>query len=126
MNRRPRIALIFATAVIAGLVISYLTPATSFAQTDFNITGMAPAPSSAHAETEADKRLREQVIKDDAKKNLEEATELLALATDLKAQVAKDSGQYASARAANETRRIEKLARDIRGRMNKDVRDIHF
>jgi hypothetical protein len=127
-NKKRGIALAMAAALAVGLFISCLIPSASFAQSqgDFTIQDQPQAPSGKHVESEMDKRLREALIKDDAKRNIAEATELLALATDLQSELSKEGAQYVSARAANETKKIEKLAKNIRGRLSKDVRDVHF
>jgi hypothetical protein len=129
IEMKTRTAFIAGTAITAGLIIGHLLPASLIAQStaDFNIPSMTPPPPNMHSETAQDKLLREQTVKDDAKKNIQDATELLKLATDLKAKMSMDSGlQYLPAQQANETKRIEKLAKDIRGRLSKDVRGIHF
>ena len=112
IETKPRIALAVLTAVSVGLIIGcHLTPSMSFAQIDLSIPVLHD-----HKETDENKRLREQVIKDDAKKNIQDAAELLKLATDLNAQMTKDGGvQYIPAQAANETKRIEKLRRIFAG-----------
>jgi len=76
--------------------------------------------------SEADKRLQAQIIKDDAKRNTEDADKLLAIAMELRAEVAKSSTQVVSVKASKDAEQIEKLAKRIRGRLNRDYKDIRF
>jgi plasmid stability protein len=98
----------------------------SFAQSDLYNPQIPPEPSHVHHSTEADKRLREQIFKEDLRKNAENAAELLALATDLKAEITRQNNQFVSARATKDTKQIENLARQIRVRLNRNIREIHF
>jgi hypothetical protein len=129
IEMKTRTAFIVGAAITAGLIIGHLLPVSLVAQStaDFNLPDMTPPPPNVHSQTAQDKRLREQIVKDDAEKNIRDTAELLKLATDLKAQMSRDGGvQYVPAQETNETKRIEKLAKDIRAGLNKDVRDIHF
>jgi len=76
--------------------------------------------------SEADKRVQEQITKDDTKKNTVDADNLLSMALELKAEVAKSSTQSVSVKAFKDAKEIEKLAKSIRGRLNRDYKDIRF
>jgi hypothetical protein len=62
---------------------------------------------------------REALIKADHKKNLEEAEALLKLAEELKSDLEKDDAHIVSVRSMKKTEDIEKLAKNIRGRLKR-------
>lgn len=88
------------------------------------IPPQAPPPAKFPAE-DADPKLpngksqRDAIVKDDHKRNLEDAAELLKLATDLKADLEKDDAFVVSVKTIKKTEDIEKLARNIRGRLKR-------
>ena len=128
MTRMLSLALALAGAMLVGFAFFCVKPRLSFAQaqTDFNIPSMAPPPPGHMGPSEADKRLQAQIIKDDAKRNTEDADKLLAIAMELRAEVAKSSTQVVSVKASKDAEQIEKLAKRIRGRLNRDYKDIRF
>jgi len=62
---------------------------------------------------------RDEIAKADYKKNVEDATELLKLAGELKADLDKDTAYVVSVKDMKRTEDIEKLARNIRGRLKR-------
>lgn len=60
-----------------------------------------------------------EIAKDDHKRNLEDAAELVKLATDLKADLEKGDAFVVSVKTIKKTDDIEKLARTIRGRLKR-------
>jgi hypothetical protein len=113
-------------ATLAGVGFFCIKPLTSLAQTDFNIPSMEPPPPGHVGPSEADKRLQEQIIKDDARKNTEDTEKLFAMAVELKAEVAKSNTQVVSVKATKDAQEIEKLVKNIRVRLNRDVRYMRF
>ena len=65
------------------------------------------------------KSQREEIVKYDYKKNLEEATELAKLAESLKSDLEKSDRNIVSVKNIKQTEEIEKLARSIRGRLKR-------
>jgi hypothetical protein len=65
------------------------------------------------------KSQREEILKADHKKNMEDAAELVKLAEDLKAELEKNDRYIVSVKALKETEDIEKLAKNIRGRLKR-------
>jgi len=65
------------------------------------------------------KSQKEEILKADYKKNLEEAAELAKLAADLKADLEKNTRYVVSLQTLKKTDEIEKLAKSIRGRLKK-------
>jgi hypothetical protein len=65
------------------------------------------------------KTQREMIIKDDYKKNLKEAAELLKLAEDLKEDLENSDKNIVSVKAIKKTEDIEKLERSIRSRLKR-------
>jgi hypothetical protein len=65
------------------------------------------------------KSQREEILKADYKKNLEDAADLVKLAEDLKAELEKNDRYIVSVKALKETDDIEKLAKNIRGRLKR-------
>jgi hypothetical protein len=62
------------------------------------------------------KSQRDEIAKEDYKKNIEDATELARLAADLKADLEKESAYVVSLKTIKKTEDIEKLERNIRNR----------
>jgi len=62
---------------------------------------------------------RDEIAKADYKKNVEDAAELLKLAGELKADLDKDTAYVVSVKDMKRTEDIEKLARNIRGRLKR-------
>ena len=62
---------------------------------------------------------RDEIAKDDYKKNIEDATELARLAADLKADLEKESAYVVSLKTIKKTEDIEKLERNIRNRLKR-------
>ncbi len=90
----------------------------------------AQVPSAASrgrggAETEHDPKLpngksqREEIIKADYEKNLEEAAALAKLAEELKSDLEKSDRNIVSVKMIKQTEDIEKLARGIRNRLKR-------
>lgn len=65
------------------------------------------------------KSQREEILKADHKKNLEDATELLRLAEEVKADLEKGDRYIVSVKTLKKTEDIEKLAKNIRGRLKR-------
>lgn len=65
------------------------------------------------------KSQKEEILKADYKKNLEEAAALAKLAADLKADLEKNTRYVVSLQTLKKTDEIEKLAKSIRGRLKK-------
>ncbi len=62
---------------------------------------------------------REAIVKEDYKKNLEDAAELAKLADELKADLEKGDRNVVSVKDMKKTDDIERLARNIRGRLKR-------
>jgi len=71
-----------------------------------------PAPRLKQSQIEA-------ILKDDHKKSLEDATELLKLSEELKMELEKGTSHTLSLSALKKTDEIEKLAKRIRGRLRR-------
>src|SRR6266705_5474808 len=65
------------------------------------------------------KSQREEILKADYKKNMEDAAELVKLAEDLRAELEKNDRYIVSVKALKETDDIEKLVKNIRGRLKR-------
>jgi hypothetical protein len=65
------------------------------------------------------KSQKDEILKADYKKNLEDATELAKLAEELKADIEKDESFVVSVKTLKKTDDIEKLAKRIRGRLKR-------
>ena len=65
------------------------------------------------------KSQKEAIVKADHKKNLDDATALLKLADDLKADLEKQDPYVISVKNIKQTEDIEKLAKNIHGRLNR-------
>lgn len=59
------------------------------------------------------------ILEDDYKKSLKDATELVELANDLKAEIEKNKQHVLSVKSVRTAERIEKLIKRIRGRMKR-------
>ena len=62
---------------------------------------------------------RDEILKADYEKNLEDARQLLKLSEDLKLEIEKDEAFVLSISAIKKTEEIEKLAKRIRGRIKR-------
>ena len=84
-------------------------------------------PQGGRGRIEADKDVklpngksqREEIIKADYQKNLEEAAALAKLAEELKSDLEKSDRNIVSVKNIKQTEDIEKLARSIRGRLKR-------
>ena len=65
------------------------------------------------------KSQRDEIAKADYKKNLDDATELLKLVTDLQSDLDKQGAYIVSLKSIKQTEDIEKLAKNIRGRLKR-------
>jgi hypothetical protein len=65
------------------------------------------------------KSRQEELVKIDYKKNLADATELARLAEEVKADLEKDDKYIVSIKMLKKTEDIEKLAKNIRGRLKR-------
>jgi hypothetical protein len=65
------------------------------------------------------KSQREEMLKADHKKNLEDAAELFRLSEELKADLEKNDRYIVSLKTLKKTEDIEKLAKNIRGRLKR-------
>jgi hypothetical protein len=65
------------------------------------------------------KSQRDEIVKQDYKKNLEEASALAKLAEELKSDLEKGDKNIVSVKNIKQTEEIEKLARSIRGRLKR-------
>src|SRR2546425_3409871 len=83
---------------------------------------IAPGPPPLHRTRDGDLKLpngksqREEMLKEDHKKNLEDAAELVKLAGDLQADLERDDRYVVSVKTLKKTDDIEKLIKSIRGR----------
>ena len=62
---------------------------------------------------------RDEILKADYEKNLEDARQLLKLSEDLKLEIEKDAAFVLSIGAIKKTEEIEKIAKRIRGRIKR-------
>jgi len=81
--------------------------------------GRGPVNPDEEVKLPNGKSQREEIIKADYKKNVEEAAELARLAEELKADLEKSDKNIVSVRNIKQTEEIEKLARSIRGRLKR-------
>jgi hypothetical protein len=89
-----------------------------FAQVPPNTRPQIP-PSEEDPKLPNGKSQREAILKEDHKKNLEEAAELLRLSEEVKADLEKGDRYVVSVKTLKKTEEIEKLARSIRGRLKR-------
>ena len=84
-----------------------------------------PQPGRGPVSPEDDPKLpngksqKEQIVKEDYKKNVEEAIQLAKLAEDLKMDLEKGDKNIVSIKDIKQTEEIEKLARSIRSRLKR-------
>ena len=65
------------------------------------------------------KSQKEAILKEDYKKNLEDAAELVKLSEELKADIEKNDRYIVSVKTLKKTEDIERLAKSIRGRLKR-------
>ena len=65
------------------------------------------------------KSQREAILKEDYKKNLEDAAQLVKLSQELKDDLEKDEAYVVSVKTLKKTEEIEKLAKNIHGRLKR-------
>ncbi len=82
-------------------------------------TPINPPGTPSDAKLPNGKLQRDEIAKADYKKNVEDAAELLKLAGELKADLDKDTAYVVSVKDMRKTEDIEKLARNIRGRLKR-------
>ena|SRR5712692_10514321 len=84
-----------------------------------------PGPPPLHRTRDGDVRLpngksqREEMLKEDYKKNLQDAAELVKLAEDLRTDLERDDRYVLSVKTLKRTEDIEKLVKNIRGRLKR-------
>lgn len=78
-----------------------------------------PPGAPSDAKLPNGKLQRDEIAKADYKKNEQDAAELLRLAGELKADLDKDTAFVVSVKDMKRTEDIEKLARNIRGRLKR-------
>jgi hypothetical protein len=78
-----------------------------------------PGSEEPEARLPDGKSQKEEILKADYKKNLEEAAELAKLAADLKTDLEKNTRYVVSLQTLKKTDEIEKLAKSIRGRLKR-------
>lgn len=79
----------------------------------------APTFEPPEARLPNGKSQHDEIAKADYKKNVEDAAELLKLATELKDGLDRESAYVVSVKSIKKTEDIEKLARNIRGRLKR-------
>jgi hypothetical protein len=88
------------------------------------VQGQHP-PLPATPGTERDLKLpngksqREEIVKEDYKKNLEDAAQLAKLAEEVKGDLEKDDSHVVSVKTLKKLDEVEKLAKAIRGRLKR-------
>jgi hypothetical protein len=65
------------------------------------------------------KSQRDEILKEDYKRNLDDAAELVKLAEDLKTDLERDDRYIVSVKTLKKTDDIEKLVKNIRGRLKR-------
>lgn len=91
-----------------------------FAQVLPNPPAPAPAPGMpSDVRLPNGKLQRDEIAKADYKKNLEDATEMARLAEEVKSDLEKETAYVVSVKTMKKTEDIEKLARNIRGRLKR-------
>lgn len=80
---------------------------------------VVPPGTPSDARLPNGKLQRDEIVKADHKKNLEDAADLLRLAEELKSDLDKDTAFVVSVKDMKKTEDIEKLARGIRGRLKR-------
>lgn len=113
MNQSPRFPST-PLSCLAGVIASCLLLQTALAQK----AHPASSGSSRVEDAETDRR-NDVILADDVKKNLRDIAELVELARDLKAELEKDGTLMVPTSTIKDTQAIEKLAKNIRGRLKK-------
>jgi len=80
---------------------------------------LPPAPTEDEVKLPNGKSQKEEILKADYKQNLKDAAELMKLAGELKADLEKNDRYVVSIRTLKKTEDIEKLAKNIRGRLKR-------
>ena len=93
----------------------------SFAQISQEPTdrGEFPGRDETEARLPNGKSQNEEILKADYKKNLEDAAALASLAEQLKTEIEKNDRHIVSVASLKKTEDIEKLAKNIRGRLKR-------
>jgi hypothetical protein len=78
-----------------------------------------PADGPGNIRLPSGKLQRDEILKAEHQKNLEDASELMKLSEDLKIDIEKGDGQVLSLSALKKVDQIEKLAKRIRGRLKR-------
>jgi hypothetical protein len=82
-------------------------------------TPQRPAEEPGNIRLPSGKLQRDEILKADHQKNLEDASELMKLTEDLKIDIEKGDGQVLSLSALKKVDQIEKLVKRIRGRLKR-------
>jgi hypothetical protein len=77
-------------------------------------------PAKSAPDLDMSKAQRDAIIKDDHRKNLDDAVALLKLAEELKADLEKETTLVVSVKTIKQTEDIERLAKSIHGRLKRD------
>ena len=102
------------------LMLILLLLGASFAQDPIRSPGPPASPGrDADVRLPNGKLQRDEIAKADYKKNLDDATELLKLVTDLQSDLDKQGAYIVSLKSIKQTEDIEKLAKNIRGRLKR-------
>jgi hypothetical protein len=102
------------------LMLILLLLGASFAQDPIRSPVSPPSPGrDADVRLPNGKLQRDEIAKADYKKNLDDATELLKLVTDLQSDLDKQGAYIVSLKSIKQTEDIEKLAKNIRGRLKR-------
>jgi hypothetical protein len=81
--------------------------------------GVIPGREEEEVRLPNGKSQSEEILKADYKKNLEDAAALVKLAEELKAEIEKNDRHIVSVASLKKTDDIEKLAKNIRGRLKR-------
>jgi hypothetical protein len=83
----------------------------------------AQAPTTPGADRDVKlpngKSQRDEIVKEDYKRNQEDAAQLLRLAEEVKSDIEKDEGHVVSVKTLKKVDDIEKLAKAIKGRLKR-------
>jgi hypothetical protein len=103
------------------LSLALMVLCASFAQAPKSISDppVWPDPREPEARLPDGRLQKEEILKADYKKNLDEAAELAKLADALKADLEKNTRYVVSLQTLKKIDEIEKLAKNIRGRLKK-------
>src|SRR5271157_415137 len=91
----------------------------SFAQIPPQVTPPPPPALENNTRLPNGKLQRDEIAKADYKKNLDDAAELVRLADELRADLEKETAFVVSLKTIKKTEDIEKLERNIRGRLKR-------